>query len=248
MLRAAWLRATRATPQFRKAVSNCTLILSTNNETTQVLEEAGAKCVRLFVDNGVPEGTIAERIHKQVDPSPVVLHWSGRMEPRKGLPLAIEALAAASDASVRLDISGQGPLREKCEALVKRLRVEKRVRFLGFVARETLQDYLRESDALLITSLRDSFGSIALEAAAQGTSIIALDHQGVGALLPRDASWKVPVSTPRATVAALSQAIREVASSPADRIARANAVLCFARSNTWEKRARQMEAWYEQYC
>jgi glycosyltransferase involved in cell wall biosynthesis len=86
-----------------------------------------------------------------------------------------------------------------------------------------------------------------LEAAAQGLPIIALDHQGIGALLPSDAGWKVPVTDPGATVAALAGAIREAVHNPKVRLERAAAALQFAKSNTWGQRARQMEAWYEQY-
>jgi len=121
------------------------------------------------------------------------------------------------------------------------------VKFLGFLTHEAVQCHLRQADALLVTSLRDSFGSIALEAAAQGLPIIALDHQGIGSLLPDEAGWKVPVTKPRATVAALADAIREMVRNPAARLERGGAALRFAASNTWYQRACQMEAWYDQY-
>jgi glycosyltransferase involved in cell wall biosynthesis len=163
------------------------------------------------------------------------------------LSLAIEALAAAGDVDVQLEVSGIGPERDKCAKLASSLGIANKVTFLGFLTREAIQNHLRQADALLVTSLRDSFGSIALEAAANGLPIVALDHQGIGALLPSDAGWKVPVTNPRATIAALADAIRKVVRDPKARLERAAAALQFARSNTWEQRARQMEAWYEQY-
>ena len=44
-------------PHFRQAVSNCALILATNNETKELLEAAGAR--KLFLDGGVAEEWLA---------------------------------------------------------------------------------------------------------------------------------------------------------------------------------------------
>ena len=241
------LRLTSASPQFRRAVRNCALILATNTETKELLESAGAKSVKLVADNGVAEEWLAEPLQRQAARTPMILHWCGRRVPLKGLPLAIEALAAAGDVDVQLEVSGAGPELVKCVKLASRLGVANKVNFLGFLTHDAVQDHLRRADALLVTSLRDSFGTVALEAAAQGLPIITLDHHGLGALLPSDAGWKVPVTNPRATVAALADAIREVVRNPKARLERSAAALQFARSNTWDKRARQMEAWYEQY-
>jgi glycosyltransferase involved in cell wall biosynthesis len=247
-VRTARLRLTSASPHFRRALRNCALILATNNETKELLEAAGAKTVKLFLDGGVAEEWLAEPPQKEVVRSaPVVMHWCGRLEPRKGLSLAIEALAAAGDVDVQVEVSGRGPERDKCAKLASDLGVADKVKFLGFLTHEAIQNHLRRADALLVTSLCDSFGSVALEAAAQGLPIIALDHQGIGSLLPSDAGWKVPVTNPPETVAALANAIREAACSPKARLERSAAALKFARSNTWDQRARQMEAWYEQY-
>ena len=43
------------------------------------------------------------------------LIWAGRLEPRKALPLALEALARLPDVPFRLRIAGEGPLRAACE-------------------------------------------------------------------------------------------------------------------------------------
>ncbi len=245
--RTARLRLTGASPHFRRAVRNCALILATTNEAKELLEAAGAKSVKLFLESGVREEWLADSLQEKGRRATVVLHWSGRLEPRKGLALAIEALAAAGDADVQLEVSGRGPERDKCAKLASNLGVAHKVKFLGFLTQEAVQNHLRQADALLVTTLRDAFGSITLEAAAQGLPIIALDHQAIGALLPGNAGWKVPVTNPRATVAALAEAIREAVRNPKARLERGAAALQFARSNTWDQRARQMEAWYEQY-
>jgi len=59
--------------------------------------------------------------------------------------------------------------------------------------------------------------------------------------------WKVPVTDPVATIAALAAAVRDAATNPQARLERVAAALRFARENTWAQRARQMETWYAQY-
>jgi glycosyltransferase involved in cell wall biosynthesis len=254
LLRSARIGLTASSPFYRRALRHCSLILASESETKDWLEEAGAKSVKLFLDGGVADDWFVERVcpasavvPRESGRSTVVLHWCGRLEPRKGLALAIEGLAAAGDIDVRLEVSGRGPEREKCEQLATRLGVANKVKFLGFLDHESLLCHLRRSDALLVTSLRDSFVTVTLEAAANGLPTITLNHQGTGSLLPDDACWKVPVTDPEATAAALGQTIRDVATNPKARLERGSAALQFAKDNTWERRARQMEAWYEQY-
>src|SRR5208283_2053083 len=75
-----------------------------------------------------------------------------------------------------------------------------------------------EHDALIFTSLRDTFGSQLLEAMAMGVPIITLDLHGAHDWLPDVASIKVPVGGPAETVRNLAGAIEEYASlSPPSR-------------------------------
>jgi glycosyltransferase involved in cell wall biosynthesis len=235
-------------PSFRRAVRAARLILATNYETKRLLEKAGAQTVQLFPDLGISEA----QLYTGAAPGrrgPLVLHWSGRLEARKAPRLAIEAVAtsAARGVDVRLEISGDGPERSRCEVLAKQLNVWDRVSFLGFVPRNEVLARFRQASALLMTSVRDTFGSVVLEAASQGLPAIALDHQGIKALVPANAGWKVPVTTPQDTVAGIAAAIEDISSDPAGRDRRAAEALKFATANTWERRAEQMEQFYNEY-
>ena len=68
-----------------------------------------------------------------------------------------------------------------------------------------------EADAFLFTSLRDSFGSVVLEAMGHGLLIVTLNHQGVRDFVPADGGVKVSVESPEQTTRELAQAIDALA-------------------------------------
>src|SRR5262249_32608621 len=138
-----------------------------------------------------------------------------------------------------------GPCRAECERLVDELGIRQLVSFTGKVPRTEVLRLFRESDAFLFTSLRDTFGSVVLEAMSQGLPVLTLDHQGVGAHLPREASIKVPPASPAEVIAKLTDAIRYLCTHRDACRQMSGAAIAFAKAQSWESRARQMGAWYD---
>jgi glycosyltransferase involved in cell wall biosynthesis len=232
-------------PPLRRAVANSALILATNRETVKILRRAGAARVDLFLDNGIGPDQLIPRQRVRRAGDRLELLWAGRLEARKALPLALEAMARVSDIPVRLSIAGQGPLRAACEQRATALGLADRVRFLGFVPREDLiTDLFAASDAFLFTSLQDSFGSVVIEAMAAGLPVLTLDHQGVGTMMPEQAAVKVPVTSPASTIQGLADAIRGLAASPELGQRMSAAARAHAVSESWRQRAARMTALY----
>jgi glycosyltransferase involved in cell wall biosynthesis len=244
------IRLRRVAPSLRRIVRSSALILAANSETRTLLERAGAKNICLFPDSALPQALFIENLPDRVSRDEVVLHWSGRLESRKALPMALEALAGALNGgrlNIRLEVSGDGPGRKYCKTLAAKLAISDRVRFLGCLPRTEVLECFRRADAFIFTSLRDSFGSVCLEAMAQGLPIVLLDHQGVRDFVPSEASWKVPPTTPSETVGGLAAAIRQVATDRESRIARGKAALEFAKLQSWPLRVKRMECLYDEY-
>lgn len=78
----------------------------------------------------------------------------------------------------RLMMIGDGPERITAEQTVDRLGLGDRVRFLGPV--DNLHELLPEADVLLLPSLHESFGLVALEAMACGVVPVVTDQGGTG--------------------------------------------------------------------
>jgi glycosyltransferase involved in cell wall biosynthesis len=241
------IRLLRFLPSLRKAARSARVCLATNHETLAILLRGGAAEARLFLDCGVLGTETVE------EPAPinaggrVTLLWAGRLESRKALPLALEAIRQAADKRLHLMVAGDGPLRHEWEELSRALNLQDQVTFCGFVPRARMTEMFRSSDAFLFTSLCDSFGSVVLEAMAYGLPIVTLDHQGIGAFVPEEAGIKVPVTTPEETIARLALALRDFSRSTAEehRCMR-SASRRLAQEQTWERKAQEVCRIYEQ--
>jgi D-inositol-3-phosphate glycosyltransferase len=114
-----------------------------------------------------------------------VLLFVGRIQPLKGADLAVRTLAALDDPTAVLLVvggpSGAGGAEEleRLHALVHSLGLADQVRFVPPQPHERLAGFYRAADVCLVPSRTESFGLVALEAAACGTPVVAA---GVGGL------------------------------------------------------------------
>jgi len=116
-----------------------------------------------------------------------VLLFVGRIQPLKGLSVAIEALArlTAHPDAVLVVVGGPSGAEGEAElaaahALVARHGLGERVRFVDPQPHHLLSTYYRAADVCVVPSRSESFGLVALEAAACGTPVVAA---AVGGLL-----------------------------------------------------------------
>jgi len=117
------------------------------------------------------------------------LLFVGRIQPLKGVDLAVRSLAALDDASVTLVIVG-GPSGRDGTSELQRVRdlavelgVASQIRWVRPQRHDRLADYYRAADVCLVPSRSESFGLVALEAAACGTPVVAADVGGLRSLV-----------------------------------------------------------------
>ncbi|MCU1454346.1 MAG: mshA [Acidimicrobiales bacterium] len=118
-----------------------------------------------------------------------VLLFVGRIQPLKGLDVAIRALAQLDRRDAVLVVVG-GPSGvegaaelARVHALVESLGLVDRVRFLAPQPHHLLSTYYRAADVCLVPSRSESFGLVALEAAACGTPVVASSVGGLRTLV-----------------------------------------------------------------
>ena len=115
-----------------------------------------------------------------------VLLFVGRIQPLKGVDVAIETLARLHQKDAVLLVvggaSGHDGAAElaRVRALAEQLGVSARVKFIDPQPHHLLSTYYRAADVVLVPSRSESFGLVALEAAACGTPVVAT---AVGGLL-----------------------------------------------------------------
>jgi D-inositol-3-phosphate glycosyltransferase len=102
----------------------------------------------------------------------------GRFAPEKGLPglIAAAALLKRHERLRVIVVGGDGSgdaAHERMMALSLRYGLAERVTFVGRVDHEELPFYYNAADVLVVPSLYESFGMVALEALACGTPVVA---------------------------------------------------------------------------
>lgn len=121
----------------------------------------------------------------QLGDEPVLL-FVGRIQPLKGLDVAIRALSMVPRPDARLLVVGGASGTEgvaelhRMIELIDELGVADRVQFIEPQPHHILSTYYRAADVVLVPSRSESFGLVALESAACGTPVVA---NAVGGLL-----------------------------------------------------------------
>jgi glycosyltransferase involved in cell wall biosynthesis len=162
----------------------------------------------------------------------------GGIQPRKDPLTAIEALALA-DGDLGLVIVGDEKRGgDEVRSAVRRLGLEGRVQFIGYVEHEILASLYRGAACLVFPSRYEGFGLPVLEAMASGTPVVATTAGAVPEVAG-DAAILVAPGDP----AALADGVREALAKREQLVA---AGLERARQFTWVETARRTLAVYRE--
>ncbi|WP_295640467.1 glycosyltransferase [uncultured Methylibium sp.] len=156
------------------------MILCAGGDRTRVsLRAAGCPeaIVRESLDCGIREELLQRPRVTHQGNNPRFLHF-GRLVFHKGTALIIESLPKTRQ-RICLDIVGRGPELENCQALVARLGLGDRVRFLGwYESHQDLFASFHQYRGVLLPSIEDANGIVVQEAMAAGLPPICLDWGG----------------------------------------------------------------------
>jgi D-inositol-3-phosphate glycosyltransferase len=141
-----------------------------------------------FFSPGDRSGARSALAHLHLGGGPVLL-FVGRIQPLKGLDVAVRALAALRRPDATLVVVGgasgpDGALEvARIRGLVDELGVADQVRFVDPQPHHLLSTYYRAADVCVVPSRSESFGLVALEAAACGTPVVAAAVGGLRTLV-----------------------------------------------------------------
>ena len=152
----------------------------------------------VVVRNGIPDPS-ARWKPGEGGPSGRLL-FVGRLTKRKGLHVALSALAELKGHAWSLDVVGDGPQRGELESQAQALEIDDRVRFHGF--RDDVADWMAGADCLLFPSFDEGMPLTLMQAIRVGLPVLASNIAPVAELVgdesrllpPGDASaWKEAV-------------------------------------------------------
>ncbi|MFA5246297.1 MAG: glycosyltransferase family 4 protein [Candidatus Micrarchaeia archaeon] len=169
----------------KDAVQQSDQVITVSKRSAQLLTDRfGADLHRLnVVYNAIDASkfqTRKETYFESQKPVKVVL-YHGRLSVQKGVEFFLKAAQKvfSVDRNVRFFISGKGDLLPKLVEMAFDLGISDRVTFLGYVSDEEMKKIFCTSDVLVLPSVSEPFGIVALEAMASGTPALVSKTSGV---------------------------------------------------------------------
>ena len=141
----------------------------------------------------------------------LVLAFAGRFVPEKGLGVLLRACEGLKNAGYpfQLRLLGDGPERNKLEALAQQLSISDAVRFTGILQGEAYEKALWDVDVMVMPSLwEETAGLSAIEQMARGRAVVVSNLGGLAEVVG-DAGLKAPPGDATALAACLRRLIDE---------------------------------------
>jgi glycosyltransferase involved in cell wall biosynthesis len=160
---------------FSKMATTITVSNSVKKQLQDMgLDESSIKVIY----NGVNTDKFKKK-EKKAD-NKVIIGTACRLCTEKGVDYLISAFKNSlnTDKNMELWIAGNGPEEDNLKELVRKLNIEKNVKFLGFV--DDINDLLNKIDIFALTpTRRESFGIAAAEASATELPVVATNISGL---------------------------------------------------------------------
>jgi glycosyltransferase involved in cell wall biosynthesis len=225
------------------------VLLVSNRRTREVLPRTHAPVVEM-VENGVDLSLWRPRDDGGA-PAPsdggARFVYLGRLVDWKAVDLLLWAWATARiSPATRLEIIGDGPMREPLVALRDRLGLAASVEFVGQLPWQECGPRLRQADVLILPSLIECGGAVVLEAMAAGLPVIATDWGGPADYLDESCGILVPPTSRDGFIRGLAGAIERLDSSPGLRREMGRAALRRAEAFSWEAKIDRILEIYRQ--
>lgn len=235
-----------AFPGYRKAIRRAYRIYFSNDETLNYLfpKNAPKKC-KILSEVGIEEEKCGS--HKKTDISDSVRFlWAGRIEYRKGLVLLTDVLRKLPlEKPWTMTICGDGSQKQEIEAIVQKEAYRNRVIFTGKLSYKDMMTQYDSSDVFVFPSLRETTGTVLVEAMSHGLPVICLKQGGGKTLVTEESGILVSVQDKNICIEEFSDAMKSFINNPEKVCSMGNqAIKHVLKQYTWTEKCKYMEHVY----
>jgi glycogen(starch) synthase len=185
-------------------------------EVTRLLDLAPARVS--VVPNGVdsavwraPSRAVTAARSRFAGNGPLI-GYAGRLVYEKGVQDLIAALPElrANHPGLRVVIAGDGPHRAELQEEVRHRRLQRDVSFAGFMGESELPALMAATDALVVPSIYEPFGMVALEGASAGAPLAVAATGGLTEIVEEGVTGvKFPAKNPDALAASVGTLLED---------------------------------------
>jgi len=207
----------RLSPRVRRSLRSAAHVFVANAETEQLVktlrgsDEDVSRLMATF-HSAEKAGGFSRFVAGKPLAGPLRLFAAGNMEGRKGVALALEALALAkrNGISFQYRLGAHGPEIAHLKQLAAKLELEKEVLFGDNLHGEDYQRELGATHIFLLPSFRESGGLTMMEAMLAGCVPVVADSGGPGIMVNDACGYLVPVRHRRQMVAQIAEIITAI--------------------------------------
>jgi len=183
-----------------------------------------------------------------IEPHEKVVLFVGRLVPQKGVEYLVRAvpLVLQRIRNVKFVIVGDGWSKDYLEGMARATGYGDRVIFLGFISDSDLTELTMSVDVLVVPSVYEPFGIVALEGMAAGVPVVAANVGGLSEIIEHD---KTGVLVYARNLESIAWGICRVLSDPGySRWLAQNAKRKVQESYSWDAAAERTIKVYEEAC
>jgi len=167
-------------------------IVAPSNPMLDVLRSYGVKVTAEVIPTGLQEHSFKDadgqafREKYDIALDRPMLLYVGRVAFEKNIDFLLGMTKVLSEErpDVLLVVTGEGPAEASLHKLAKVLNIEKNVKFIGYLDRNTeLNACYQAADVFVFASKSETQGLVLLEAMAQGTPVVAIAELGTASIL-----------------------------------------------------------------
>lgn len=228
-------------------LKNCDMLLFANRETKEYLVDCIKDSSVGFVESeiGISSAELLSRYRTRQEMIRFLV--VGRMIYRKGHQLLLDAFHSLPRNMVyECVFVGEGT---EYEALRKRVMCDKtlsnRIFFAGNIPYENMEKEYGKSSVLIMPSIRETTGTVVLEAMAKGLPVITIDKFGASTIVDCETGWLYTGDTKHTYIENLKSAIVECIESPEEVNRRGNNARKKAANFVWEKKNEHYQELYK---
>ncbi len=235
-------------PGYKKALNLADRIYFSNDETMCFLApyiNNPNKC-KLLTEVGY-DGEVGLRKENSICDDKTIFMWAGRIEYRKGLELLIDVIKNLPlDKSWEFVLCGDGTDRAYIQQLCDGQLFGERVRFLGKVTYEQVQQLYDKANVFVFPSLRETTGTVIVEAMAHALPVICLNQGGGRLVVSEETGFLINVQSKEECINELTSAIIKCINDPfLVKQKGEKAALRVKEKYLWDVKCREMSLVYE---
>lgn len=195
---------------FKKSYKNARRVITVSSFLMDELENMGFHFKGEIIPNVVDAADY--EISKKSDKNSFNILFIGRMDDDevKGIKYLIPAFANTvnrnREYNLKLTLVGDGAKRKEYEKLAKDCGVKNNCEFVGRVLKQSIPYYISNCDFLVLPSIKETFGSVLIEAMAGGKPVLATNCGGPNDII----NDKVGILVEKENVNALEKGIDDM--------------------------------------